>query len=164
MKKHIIITSIFFITITTFAVGGNYKNHEGNIKKYSLNISDTMIDTLNYIKTFVDNKQNYINKEASVLLNDINMPVLSYITSGSDADRTISPSITISFLSRKESSIRAFKKPLSAEKLFFLVIDWKTPLKIDDVNSLKLLSKGEWLNGEKEFFSKQIVGDILMIR
>jgi hypothetical protein len=164
MKKYIIIIGIFFITLTIFAVPGNDKIGKKNAVKYALNISDTSMDTLSYLKTFIDNKQNYINKELSVLLNDLNMPVLSYITSGSDIDRTISPSITISFLSRKESSIRRFRKPHSAEKLFFLVIDWKTPLKIDDINSLMLLSKGEWLNGEKEFFGKQIVGDIRMIR
>lgn len=117
-------------------------------------------DTLSYAKDVIANKEKYINKELSVLLNDLKIPVKSYSIINSRFD--VIDGITLSFDDRITSN-RKQAQDDDAKKPGFLHITWKTPIPAAKHNEImqKSTSKGNWQAAEQEFYPKQIIGDIL---
>ena len=123
-----------------------------------------IIDTLAYIKSaFIEKKEKYINKQLSVLLNDLKIQVKSYKTGIAANNRNIVPNISLSFYSSGESS---YREAVSTVKPNIIWVTWKKPLPADSVSAIlinKNINKREWGEPEKNYYGKQIVKDFGII-
>jgi hypothetical protein len=116
-------------------------------------------DTLGYVNDIVANRDKYINKELSVLINDLKVPVKSYAIINSRP--TYVEGIRVSFDDRV-TTIRKQAQDDETKKAGILNIMWKIPIPAEKHKEImeKSTSKGEWQSAEQEFYSKQIIRDI----
>lgn len=126
--------------------------------------SDTMkqnksvADTAGLVKNIIANKEKYINKELGILLNDLSIPVKSYMVINTRIDRLdgiilyFDNYTTTIWKQNQDNS----KRPSS------LNIIWETPVSAVTYNALrqKSTSNGNWGSVEQEFYSKQIIKDV----
>jgi hypothetical protein len=98
---------------------------------------------LAYLQAIVANKQEYVDKELSVLLNDLELPITRYSTFGSTPP--------------KNSSISRYVILFDS-----VIIYWKTPLSREDVWKLGDTNKYKWTKEVQAFYGKQVIGDISM--
>ena len=133
-------------------------NKEGANKDTSIVTYPQIItDTLVYAKSIVANKNKYINKPFSVLLNDLKISIKAY-SPDIGGNRYISTSITFFFV----NTAAKYKEP--DQKLVYLGIVWQKALLNSDMItaiSTKSNNRGDWGPIEEEYFSNQIVGDII---
>jgi hypothetical protein len=115
-------------------------------------------DTLGYVQhNFIDNKQKYIGKDLNTLLKDVEIPVKSYIPSGSTNQPTIMPAMHLEFYTSNQVTERLN----SPDKLVDIIIIWSPPLPYEGVEKMWLNNKGAWTDAERNYYGKQIIGDIL---
>ena len=113
----------------------------------------TIIDTMNYIMTdFVNKKANYIGKPFSTLLNDLKINIDSYVFGVAPNNRTISPDLSVSFLSVNQE----FLARQTANKPTVLWVKWAIPASMNSAYSILKRSKG---NGPQQ--SKTIMASKL---
>ena len=125
------------------------------------NVDTLVADTAAYIKSLVSNKSKYIDKPFGLLLNDLKLPPKSYFIGSSFYNVNIVPDIEIHFddkrtTSRKIANIDRLDNPVQ------LQIIWKKPVSSTQASEVlqKSTSPGNWQAAEKDFYSKQIAGDI----
>ncbi|HVX26930.1 MAG TPA: hypothetical protein VHB70_11345 [Parafilimonas sp.] len=118
---------------------------------YNIKNTDTTItDSIGYLNEIVANKQKYINKQLSVLLNDLKLQAKFYFLSSRSKKRKAN-SIYIWF-----DSI-----PLLGNTTKALIIVWTSPLSIDDEISETFVGyQGKWTDSVQKYFGKQVVKDI----
>ena len=115
-------------------------------------------DTLGYVQhNFIDNKQKYIGKVLNTLLNDVEIPIKSFIPGDSEINNRIIPLIYLQFYTFNQASQRKDtpKKPVN------IIIEWSHPLPFDSVFGLVRRNKFSWTEEERKYFGKQIIGNIL---
>lgn len=128
-------------------------------------------DTLQYIKKCILEKQSqYIGKPFNVLLNDLELPVKSFLNGGiSDHEKT-GEFTTIAFydIQTATSLLADFRgnrlRGQDAENLVFLTFRWKTALPSDIIEDLQKSSGGNWTPSIQEYFGKQVIKDIIVKR
>jgi hypothetical protein len=162
-------STIFLIVLIAFCACRSAKPATGKPaatnepKEIAINPQSTrsVPDTLNYVKSIIANKDKYINKELSILLNDLKIPVKSYSPGISANNRYVSPNITFSFddmqtTNSKQDQTHGLSNPV------YLTIAWKTPLSKEETSAAlsKSTNAGNWGPVEEGYYSKQIVGDI----
>lgn len=139
---------------------GNDGSHE-NAKQVKV---DTLIkDTLAYMQSeIISKKEKYLNKELSILLNDMKIPIKSYTRSIAPNNRYIVPSISLSFNNSNETSYRIM---VFHDNPVIVWVKWATPLPADSVSLLLIKSKnkGEWEESERQYYGKQIVKDFGLV-
>lgn len=160
-RNYVIILALFYFLSckTNKPVSTSAVNETLDLPTTNATGSLAVTDTLSYAKEIIANKDKYINKELSVLLNDLKISVKSYSIINSRFD--VVKGIMLSFddriiTSRKQAQDDDTKKP------GLLQIIWKTPIPAAKHNEIiqKSTSKGEWQAAEQEFYPKQIVGNI----
>jgi hypothetical protein len=115
-------------------------------------------DTVQYLqKSILDKKEKYIGKLLYHLLDDLELNVQSYIPGFTSRNRFISPDLTLSFYNRQETTNNLANNKRPAD----LIIIWETPLIMENDDNIERISKGEWTKEAKEYYSQQIVKDIL---
>jgi len=115
-------------------------------------------DTVQYVqKSILDKKEKYIGKLLYHLLDDLELNVQSYIPGFTSSNRFISPDLTLSFYNRQETTNNLFENKKPAD----LIIIWETPLIANEDDKILRISNGEWTKEAKEYYSQQIVKDIL---
>ena len=118
----------------------------------------TTNDTLAYMRTsIIDRKSKYIGKELNILLNDLELPIHSYLIGLSNL-RGISPGISLKFYPK---NVVELKRQARIDPVILNIV-WETPLPLDIVNPMLIKSKGVWTNEEQEYYGKQIVKDIVL--
>lgn len=155
-KILLIICVIFIKSINAFAFSTKTKS----IGTVSFDKVPTF-DTLQWVQNnIINNKQNFIGREFSVLLNSLPIPVKSYFYSSNESKRNISPSLSISFLPPFMADDEIYPATITP---VVNVIVWQTPLPISSCEPLILTNKGNWTNSEGEFYGNKIVADVLLI-
>jgi hypothetical protein len=148
MKKILIITTVILLIIGC---------KTGKIAKYKP-LSSFKGDTIRFLqKSILDRKAYYIGKALNVFLSDLNIPIVNHTTTKIFSNRFITPGIGLQFYSYKEQSRRIKNKidPIDIE------ITWVKPMskaKCDSV--LKKDNYARWATNAKEFYGKQIIGDL----
>ncbi len=118
----------------------------------------TTNDTLAYMRTsIIDRKSKYIGKELNILLNDLELPIHSYLIGLSNL-RGISPGISLKFYPK---NVVELKRQARIDPVILNIV-WETPLPLDIVNPMLIKSKGVWTNEEQEYYGKQIIKDIVL--
>ena len=118
-------------------------------------------DTIQYLqKSILDKKEKYTGKLLFHLLDDLELEVLSYYPGFTSSNKFISPDLTLSFYNSQETTnnLAHDKRPAN------LIIIWETPLVRENDKKILRISKGEWTKEAKEYYSQQIVKDILTIK
>jgi hypothetical protein len=138
----------------------NVQNSNNYIPKYQKlsTFKGNANDTLTYVRTSIIGRKNkYIGKELNVLLNDLELPVRTYLI-GLSNKKGLSPSLTLEFYPRNVMEIKRQNKidPV------ILVIEWEKPLPLSIADSLMVKNKAIWTKEEKEYFGKQKVKDIVL--
>jgi hypothetical protein len=118
-------------------------------------------DTAGMVKNIVAQKGTYLNKELSVLLKALDIPVKSYTPLVSSMDKRHIRGITISFDDRKTTQWKMDHYD-ETKQLPVLYITWATPVPAETYNELrqKSMANGNWNKVEEEFYAKQVVKDI----
>jgi hypothetical protein len=115
-------------------------------------------DTVQYLqKSILDKKEKYVGKLLYHLLDDLELNVQSYIPGFTSNNSFLSPDLTLSFYSRQVRTNNLGDNKRPAE----LIIIWETPLVRENDKKILRISKGEWSKEAKEYYSQQIVKDIL---
>jgi hypothetical protein len=120
------------------------------LTKYNGDTTRFMVDN------FITNKQNYLNKPFSNLIDDIQLPVFDYIQGSSAHNTEISPFIILKFNkpTEEDNKISQNKLPLT------LIVQWGNPVSMKEVNDLIKNNNYKWTKEVKDYFNKQNVGDI----
>ena len=165
MKKYcIVIVALFLFSFKPIKTETNKLSVRKNIVPYiqnnNLNRSDTLIsDTLSYVKNLINNKV-YAGKELSVFLNDLKIPVVSYLYYIPHNNRFISTGLSISLSGDVDET---YKRSFEENKPTVIIVHWQTPVPVDSVYALIKMSNGQWLNAERQYYQKQIIKDIAVI-
>lgn len=121
--------------------------------------ADFKNDTLQYLqKVIIDNKAKYVNKELSVLLSDLPLPVKTWMTSPMAKNRNATDHISLLFYDYQVYSNLERQNQYPA----IVSIAWAKPIPVDTVHILGKKHKFAWKDDEVNFFGKQIVGDIVL--
>lgn len=113
-------------------------------------------DTLGYLQSnFIDRKSAYLNKESNVLLKDLWIPCLSYVVHPSRTPGIV-PGISLFFVSIDEEN----KVKIGKKRNASLIITWQSPVPFDSAVILIRSGKGKWLTPDRDYYGKQIVGDL----
>jgi len=115
-------------------------------------------DTLGYVEhNFINNKQKYVGKNLNTLLNDLEIPIKSFIPNISYLTNDDVPSVYLQFFPLKEASRRkhTVKRPVD------IIIKWANTLPMDTVFLLGRKNNYSWTDEERKYFGKQIIGDVL---
>ena len=156
MKK--LIFFILVIVSTVGAFGQAVSKLSGNQDNKYLALKEFKGDTLKYVQhNFIDNKQKYIGKDLNNLLKDLEIPIKSYISGYTELDPKIVSDIILQFHTSKKANQMAN----STIKPVDIIIICSPPFKRDSVAALWTKSKGEWLDAERKYFGKQIIGDVM---
>jgi hypothetical protein len=128
-------------------------------------------DTLQYVKKCILEKQSqYIGKPLNVLLNDLELPVRSFLNGGISAQEKSGEFTTIAFYDIQATTslladVRGNRmRREDAKKLVFLTIRWKEALPQDIVENLQKNNSGNWTPVVQEYFGKQVIKDIIVKR
>ncbi len=118
-------------------------------------------DTLQWVQTnIINNKQNFIDREFSVLLNALPIPLKSYYTISPENAVGNITSIGVSFLPSFEAYADNYPPVMFPVRL---IIVWQTPIPMIEYDSIGYASKGVWGNAENQFFGNRIVADIFLV-
>jgi hypothetical protein len=149
---------ILFLTILFVSCASQKKMSDNNLKQNSeyKTLESFRGDTLNYVvSNFVEHKNQYIGKPASILFDKLQFEIKSFLgaTDGTGAVYQIS----ISYLNSNQFGFRLSER-LKMVDIFITFenpIPWLTVLDLSPRGHL-----GEWSSKHREFFGKQIVKDI----
>ena len=126
------------------------KNNNNSIQK------NVAIDTLSYIReSIIAQKSKYTNKVLSVLLNDLKIPVASYVFGVGNSIYSVDY-ITLSFENMDAHIQRVIANSIPP----LVIVKFSKPLPMDSVLKISGLSHGQWLSREKEYYGNKIVGDL----
>ncbi|MET0944350.1 MAG: hypothetical protein ABWY22_02975 [Flavobacterium sp.] len=129
-----------------------------NISKLTLN--DFNGDTLAYIQTkIIDRKEYYIGKKFDVVMNDLNIPIKSFLYSGDPKNITTASSSAFLIY---DSFLQVKNKLSKREIPVILVVRWNPPLQEKDLEKLNSENggRGKWTSKSEAYFKEQIVGDL----
>jgi hypothetical protein len=117
-------------------------------------------DTLKYtLKSFYDRRDYYIGKPLDSLLKDLEAPVKTFDRyTGRYVNQTVGISL---ILDDARTDSEKFNKKIASPTIF---IDWKTPMKTDEISHLWRRSNRQWTDEVREYFRGKIVGDIVVTR
>ncbi|HEX6431346.1 MAG TPA: hypothetical protein VF008_26830 [Niastella sp.] len=116
-------------------------------------------DTLKYVQSnFIARKDYYVGKEFGVLLNDLQVPIQKYVT-GSSHLEGISPFITVKFY----TNLEIYAKETQRINPVIMNIEWKTPVPYDQANELSRKYHMNWSEEVKNYYSKQVIGNITLV-
>jgi len=156
MKKHLII--FFSLLLTLCAIGQKADKIPAHQSNSYIELKKFKADTLGYVqKNFIDNKSKYIGKDISVLLHDIEIPIISYMPGISFNNDDIMPDITLQFYSMEKTTQLAN----SPNKPTDIIIELLKPVPMDSATQLFGKSQGKWTDAERKYYGKQKIGDIL---
>lgn len=118
-------------------------------------INAQQIDTLTYVKQFEINKNNYIGKPFSILLNDMTKisPKTVWMTTNPSNMNNI-----------KESRFKFTTKEKSFKNAVTLLITWKDFVPFKDIEYLSKKNKFYFTSEEKNFYGTKIIQDISVYR
>jgi len=173
MKKYLIIILTLLSACSVLRKPETTVTANQNINNMTLNNPDTKAaesqsnsyvplqnfkgDTLGYVQqNFIDKKQKYIGKDLNALLNDVEIPIKSFLYGDSEINNNISPDVILQFYTSRQSSLRLDRpdKPVN------IIITWSSPLPIISAIDLWHQHSGAWTEAERLYFGKQIIGDI----
>jgi len=150
---------ILFLTIL-FVSCASQKKLSNNIRKQNYEykaLESFRGDTLNYVvSNFVEHKNQYIGKPASVLFNDLQYEIKSYLPFSEDAGET--KTISISYLTDNQYTYKLSER----QKMIVINITFETITTWDKVLELKAgnYEIGTWTPRHRAYFEKLIVKDI----
>lgn len=128
-------------------------------------------DTVKYVlKCIWEKEYNYIGKPFNVLLNDLELPVKSFLNGGISDHEKSGEFTTIAFYDIQTTNtlladLREHRlKSAGAKKLVFVTIKWKTALPPDIVENLQKSNSGNWTPAVQEYFGNQVIKDIIIKR
>jgi len=115
-------------------------------------------DTVKYLnENLLKNKQSFMGKELSVLINNLEIPVKNYFI-GEKFDQPKSvPEITLIF-----TEIEKLLKDKQREKHKLVTIVWQQPIVKDSTFQLLKATKGVWSKEAYEFYKRRLIKDIIM--
>jgi len=150
---------ILFLTILFVSCASQKKLSDNNRKQnYEYKALESFKgDTLNYVMSnFIEHKNQYIGKPASVLFNDLQYEIKSYLPFSEDAGDT--KEISISYLTNNQYNWRLSEKL----KMIDINITFETITTWDKVLELKAKNYaiGTWTPSHRAYFEKLIVKDI----
>lgn len=119
-------------------------------------------DSLLYLKTnFILNKTNYLNKNISYLLNDLELPVNKYIP-GIDG---VPPNLYYSVISIQFTNDLMVNESMEKRKQspLILIIYFEKPISTERMNEIRSITKGNWGKDAIEIFGKEKIKDIEMV-
>ena len=153
---------LIFIILAIVSTGGAFSQTgiklSGNQDNKYLALKEFKGDTLKYVQhNFIDNKQKYIGKDLNNLLKDVEIPIKSYIPGYSELYPNIVPNLILQFHTSKQADEMAN----STTKPVDIIIIYSPPLPGDSVAVLLTKSRGEWLDAERRYFGKKIIGDVM---
>ena len=159
MKKLIFFILVIVSTVGVF--GQSESKLSGNQDNKFMPLIEFKGDTLGYVQhNFIDNnKQKYIGKELNALLNDVEIPIKSYLPCYSEPDPSIVLGLFLQFHTLKQADHMANSN--STTKPVNIIIICSPPFKRDSVAALWTKSNGEWLDAERKYYGKQIIGDVM---
>jgi len=156
MKRSIII--IFAILLSVSAIGQTDVKTSANQNNNYVALKMFKGDTLGYVQhNFIDNKEKYIGKDLNTLLNDLEIPVKSFMPHITPLNNESIPSIYLQFQSFNDARIRND----SRNKAVNIIIEWFHPVPLDSVLRLSFINKKAWTVEERNFFGRKIIGNIL---
>jgi hypothetical protein len=134
----------------TAAVSQNNKIHTPGYKT----LYNFKNDTLQYLKfNLIERKNTYVGEELDVLLNDLEVPVKSYMYSpGSDLK-------VHSIVLMLDDYNTSLKKKYDNKKPIVLIVSFDTPVDIDEMNAMKSNNSFDWTSKQEGFYGKMIVKD-----
>lgn len=113
------------------------------------------LDTLNYVKQFEVNKNQYIGKSFSMLLNDMTLIQPKTIWSAPHGRiKTITPASSLNFVNKQYVTRNSIK----------LRILWQEPISRDQTKYYEQKNQFSFTDDEKSFYSNKIVKDIKVYR
>ena len=118
-------------------------------------------DTLHFVRTSIlERKGAYIGKELNVLLQDMQIPIVKYFNSVTSGNTNITPGVYINIYSNAVQEIKKKSKinPIS------IYVKFASPLPSVETNKLVVKSQLNWTPEVAEYYGKQIVGDVGMVR
>ena len=114
------------------------------------------IDTLAYLKTFEQQKAQYIGQPFSVLLTAMGQIQPKTVWGGRNIrHKTQIPYCTFYFVSPNN----AF-----SSGVIYMIIDWQTTIPLQDVNYYTNKNHDNFTNEERQFYGSKIIKDILVYR
>jgi hypothetical protein len=121
---------------------------------------NTVADTAEMVKNIITNKDKYLKKELWVLLNDLSIPVKSYMNINSRIDRI--DGISLYFDDRENTMMKHGQDNMPTNWPFHLNIRWETPVPAITDNAVRQKgnNNGNWGSVEQEFYSKLIIGNV----
>jgi hypothetical protein len=115
------------------------------------------VDTARMVKSFVDNKGNYKNKELGALLKDLPIPVRSVFLLNHRVDSV--DGLDLAFDDR-QTALNKTAADLRHGTNIRLHIVFATPMPTTIYNAHPLTFGNAWDENDKKYFSPQIIGDI----
>lgn len=122
-------------------------------------------DTAAYLANMVKNKEKYIGKPLSVFLQELETPIVSF-----SAPSTLRKTENSSLRLLTNDGVTHYQKLNNGQAAFEIGIDWKIMQSMEDVKIVKNKnvqegrSPTEWTRWAKEYFGKNIVGNIYIVR
>lgn len=115
-------------------------------------------DTAAYLAyNFVQHKEKYVNKPFSVLMNDLEFPIMTFMAGDFSINKFVYVDLSIFSYDHNKTFIR---RQLDL-KPFDLIIMWATPIKKDTARAIIVKGGGHWSQESSDYFGKLIVGDVL---
>jgi hypothetical protein len=153
-SKYIIFLAVIFVSCA--GQKKLSKNKSNKINYVYKALDNFKSDTLNYVLcNFIEHKDQYIGKPASVLFNNLQYEIKSY-QAATDGNGAVY-SISISYLNKDQFTFRLSErlKMVDISITFENPIPWLTVLDLSPKGHLR-----EWSAKHQKFFGKQIVKDI----
>lgn len=164
MKITIILCVLFYSCSSCFT----QKNNEVITTKQASKNPDSIVmvdlaafdyDTAQYLnENLIKNKQLFVNRELSVLIGKLEIPVKSYFIGEKFNQPKFVPEMTLVFTD--------FGKLLNdkrQEKYKLVTIIWQDPISKDSTFELLLKTKGVWSEQAYEFYKNHLIKDIRMV-
>jgi hypothetical protein len=146
---------ILFVLIIPAWLGINAMSAHGSQRR-SIKVADTAIlDTMKYLQyTIMDHQEKYVHRELKTILEDLHLPVRSYLPDLTQAK--IVPNIFIFFYPLDTVNSRLDNKI----KICCLTIEFQPAASLDSVFALLAKDHGNWSPAAERYFSQQIVSTI----
>jgi hypothetical protein len=118
-------------------------------------------DTAGYIEAnFINRKEKYVNQPLRVLLNELGIPIKSYVYDISPLTSK-TPGILLYFTDAAAYHMSRYPKKTGSMSLY---ITFLTEVAKDDVRKFYKQSDGAWLPGEEKFYGDQQIKDFQFIK
>ena len=159
MKTILLIAPLLFLFSGCGLVNQMEENNQA-ISKIQASVTENEMnhaDIIQYLQTdIINNKNKYLGRELSVLLNEMRLPVRSYYPTESYTKKYTRSEIMLSFFSRAQTEHGLFKQ----NKLLAISITFSNPLPSKITRNLFKAGNGKWLGKDANYYRQQIISNI----